>query len=552
MNNADQLSGEYAQNQQRAGLQLAGSPREHPAGPSAQLVATQIEYHYGHKPVLSNCSLVITPGQRWAVVGGNGRGKTTLIGLLAGELTPVAGSIRRIGTLGYVSQELVIESESATTVSDVVDAELAAARLAELELERSAERLASHPGNRDVQSAYSTALERAQLLEVWDADRRMEQALAGFGASFERARRLNELSTGQRHRLRLACVLGGTYDVVLLDEPTNHLDAEALRFLTASLRERTGASVVVSHDRALLRDVATNVCDVDPSRDNQPRIYGGGFDAFVNGRARELASWRADYEQQVAEGQRLESGLEQARSRLVSGWRPPKGTGKHTRATRAPALVRALHDRQREFAERAVDIPRPPLELRVKGPDDVHEGTLLTASHVRCDGRLDQDVSVALETGSRLVVTGPNGVGKSTLLRLLSGELEPSAGTVRTASGVRVGLLSQDSDGGEPVWTDAAVETVLELGLLHPEDTEKKLSELSVGQRRRVDLAAVFALRPHVLLLDEPTNHLSADLVADLINELNGLQTAVVVVSHDRQLLSRLSGWPRLSLTALG
>ncbi|MGY1744673.1 ABC-F family ATP-binding cassette domain-containing protein [Blastococcus sp. SYSU D00695] len=542
------------------------SPLTLPARARAQLTVDQVGVRRGGRTVLDGVSLAVTPGSRWGVVGENGRGKSTLLHVLAGTLVPDAGQVQRVGTLGVAEQEMV--GDDGATVSDAVELELGPARAALRALDAGVAALAE--GRPHAAEDYAAALDAVEALDAWDAERRVDVALAALGAVTDRSRRLATLSVGQRYRVRLACLLGAGHDFLLLDEPTNHLDAAGLAFLTDALRGSPGGVVVVSHDRALLTDVATAIVDLDPSRDGRPRVYGDGYQGYRAGRRVELARWAAEHEQQVAEAARLHQDLSAAQNRLVTGWRPDKGTGKHQRATRAPGLVRAVHRRQEELRRHEIDAPEPPLRFRAPELPGRPGATLVAAREVAVPGRLDRPVSVAVDSGTRLVVRGPNGAGKSTLLAVLAGQLPPTGGRVHRAPGVRVHLLRQQSPRAErrPVAEvfDAAVRgltaegdgaaegavALTALGLFRSADLRRAVRELSTGQQRRLDLAIALAARPHALLLDEPTNHLSIALVDELTAALQVTAAAVVVATHDRQMQQDLAGWPRLDLDGDG
>ncbi|MFF5721829.1 ABC-F family ATP-binding cassette domain-containing protein [Streptomyces buecherae] len=533
-----------------------------PARDRAQLTCADVHVARGGRTVLCHLDLQVSPGARWGVVGENGRGKSTLLHVLAGTLVPDAGTVHRVGTLALAEQQM--PAGDGRTVGDFIDAHLADARAAVRGLDAAAAALAA--GRPGAEAAYANALEAAQALDAWDADRRVDVALAGLGAVSDRARPLDTLSVGQRYRVRLACLLGADDDFLLLDEPTNHLDLAGLHFLTERLRAHAGGSVVVSHDRALLADVATHVLDLDPTRDGRPRVYGGGYDGYREGRVAERARWAAEYEQQQAEHVRLAQALSEARNRLSTGWRPDKGTGKHQRATRAGALARAVHRRQDDLDRHRVTTPEPPRHLALPELPARPGVVLLRADEVAVAGRLRRPVSLALESGDRLVVSGPNGAGKSTLLAVLAGELAPGAGRVHRPRGVRLHLLGQESPRATGERARALYEAhtarlvsagVLAagevvglgaLGLLGERDANRPVAELSTGQQRRLDLALALASRPHVLLLDEPTNHLSIALVDELTEALRATAAAVVLATHDRQLQRDVSSWPHLAL----
>lgn len=216
-------------------------------------------------------------GTRLGIVGENGRGKSTLLHVLSGALSPVRGEVLRMGSLGVSEQKIAVDAER--TVGGLIDVELAPVRAALAAVEETSAALAAgRPGADD---AYAQALELGVVLDAWEADRHVDVALSALGAVTDRPRPLAELSVGQRYRVRLACLLGAGHDFLLLDEPTNHLDSHGLEYLTEALRGSSAGVVLVSHDRRLLADVATKVLDLDPSSDGRPRLYGAGYAGYA-------------------------------------------------------------------------------------------------------------------------------------------------------------------------------------------------------------------------------------------------------------------------------
>ncbi|GAA4677867.1 ATP-binding cassette domain-containing protein [Nocardioides nanhaiensis] len=485
------------------------------------LRATDLAVSIAGNRVLSGVSLTLTPRSRTAIVGENGTGKSTLLRLLAGELEPDAGLVESTAHLGVVHQTLALDGDP--TVGSLVAHATARSRAAVADLDDAAAALGC--GQPGADERYGSALELATLLDAWDADRRVDLALEALGACQDRARPLRHLSVGQRYRVRLACALGGDDDLLLLDEPTNHLDAAGLDFLTQHLRRRPGGYAVVSHDRAFLRDVADDFVDLDPTADGRSRTYGGGYDAWQRGRDAELQRWRQEHTAQTDEAARLGQAVEQARSRLSTGWRPDKGTDKHGRQSRAPGVVQHLRRQEQRLAEHRVVAPPPPPAFSWPEPAPRPGVPLLRADDVSLPGRLDPPRSLLLHGGDRLLVTGPNGAGKSTLLEILGGRLAPGTGTVRVLSGARVGTLPQETD-----------------------DADGVSRRRSPGESRRRALQRLLHDRPDVLVLDEPSNHLSAWLVDQLTAAVRRTPAAVVLATHDRQLLHDLQDWPALHL----
>lgn len=535
-----------------------------PARHRAQVSVSDVSVMRGTTPVLSHVDLTITATSRVAIVGENGRGKSTLLHVLSGALTPDSGRVQRLGTLGIAEQEMPTGDDR--TVGEAV-AEAIAQPLAALEaLDAAAVSLSA--GVAGAEERYATALEHAEVLDAWDAERRVQIALEALDAETEPARRLDDLSVGQRYRVRLACLLGADDDFLLLDEPTNHLDRSGLEFLTAQLRSRAGGVVVVTHDRALLSDVAETIVDLDPTPDNRVRVYGNGYAGYREGRRAERERWEQEFERQQTELARLQDSLSSAQNRLVSGWRPEKGTNKHGRATRAGGLVQSVHRRQEQLEAHAVTVPEPPQVFRFPDLATRTGAALLSADDVTVAGRLTRPVTFLLSHRGRLVVTGPNGAGKSTLLSVVAGDLPVDTGSVRRPQNVRLAFLRQETalpldrraSDVYATHVDALVSAgtvqpseavgLSTLGLLRARESGKRIGELSMGQQRRLDLALVLASKPHVLLLDEPTNHLSIALVDELTDALNATQAAVIVSTHDRQLLRDVNDWPSLQLAA--
>lgn len=541
------------------------------------LVADGVTFAYPGRPVLDRVTVVAGAGQRIGVVGENGAGKSTLLQVLAGVLVPQAGEVRRAGSLAVVTQEL--EVGPGATVGTLVDEALLAVREASAALERT---IASFDHAVGDLSALTEALARVEQLAGWDADRRMDEALTRFGAPRDPARRLAEMSVGERYRVRLACRVAQRADVLLLDEPTNHLDETGIEYLTAQLGGWPGVVVIVTHDRQLLDDVMTAILDLDPSIDGRPVLYGASsYSTYRFAKDQALRRWRQRYAAEQQRREHLLHRLDASYEGLSDGWRPPKGSQPHRRATHARLHVKAADRLVERLEAHAVEVPTPPLALAF--PDlpalptrpvgALSGGPLLEVRAPLVPGRLDlAGVRVSLPPCGRLLVTGPNGSGKSTLLSALAGTTPLARGSITLAPGVRLGILAQDDHpssagpsagfSGFDAYARAALDLLADgaldpdrlvpvafLGLLTEDDLDRPLAELSVGQRRRFELACALLAAPHVLILDEPTNHLSIALVDELTAALRATSAAVVVATHDRRMRADLADWPELTLT---
>lgn len=523
------------------------------------LRADGISVHYGERRVLSDVSLTVPPGARIGLIGENGVGKSTLLRVLAGAETPDSGVLSRPRRVGFLWQEVRFRPED--TLAALMEDALAEVRAIERELEAASHALASD--DPAAAARYDEALSAAERAEVWTAESRRDALLDGLGVGdIPLARRLSEVSGGQRSRFALAALLLGRPDALLLDEPTNHLDDAAAAFLETQLLGWHGPVLFASHDRAFLDSAATGLLDLDPTRSGTT-VFGGGYSAYLAEKAAERARWEKQYADEQAELAALKHAVDvTARSIAWSG--KVRDNDKFVKSYKGNTLDRQISRRIRNADGRLdeltnVQVRKPPKPLTFTGiPTGFQSlgedaGSLLQADDLHVPGRLTLG-RFAVEAESRVLVTGPNGAGKSTLLSVLAGRIVPLAGTVHRRRGLRVELLEQDVRFADPTQTPrriyelalgerrAEAVPLSGLGLIAPRDLDREVGLLSVGQQRRLALALIMARPPHVFLLDEPTNHLSLGLATELEEALGGYPGAVVVASHDRWLRERWSG----------
>ncbi|MFE4415821.1 TlrC/CarA/OleB/SrmB family ABC-F type ribosomal protection protein [Streptomyces sp. NPDC056821] len=524
--------------------------------PTSQLSLQNVTRRYDDQVVLDDVSLSIKPGERAGIIGDNGAGKSTLLRLIAGhdrsdngELTVVAP-----GGLGYLAPP---EAD----VQDAVDVALSELRDLEARMRHAEAGLKGLAGAELTAAldAYADLVARYEARAGYEADARVDIALHGLGLpGLARKRPLGTLSGGERSRLALAATLASQPELLLLDEPTNDLDDQAVGWLEAHLRAHRGTVLAVTHDRVFLERVTTTILEVGEGKVTR---YGDGYDGYLAAKAaerrrrlQEYADWRTE----LARNQKL-AATNVARLDAIPRKLPFAVFGHggfRTRGRGHGAMVRIRNAKER--VERLTDNPvAPPPEplvfaARMTTADGRTSQAAAELTGIRVEARL-QVPSLRIDGEERLLVTGPNGAGKTTLLRVLAGELQPDEGTVRTRG--RVGHLRQE----ETPWpTDLTVpqafaygrggdldehtDHLLSLGLFSPVDLRLKVSELSYGQRRRIELARLVSEPVDLLLLDEPTNHLSPALVEELEGALACYRGAVVVVTHDRRMRSRFTG----------
>ncbi|MFD6967612.1 ATP-binding cassette domain-containing protein [Streptomyces sp. NPDC059949] len=524
---------------------------------STQIVLSEVTKCYDARVVLDRVSCTVRPGERVGVVGDNGSGKSTLLRLLAGRERPDRGevAVSAPGGLGHLAQTL--DLPPGARVGDAIDLALADLRALERRI-RTAESLLHRAGPEEL-AAYGDLLAAYEARDGREAERRVATTLRRLGerAGLDPDRRLATLSGGQRSRLALAAALAAEPELLLLDEPTNDLDDEAVAWLEERLCAHRGTVVAVTHDRLFLDRVTRAILEVDQDR-RTVRRYGNGYAGFRTARAAERARWEREYEEwreEVRSAERLADtniGRFAAIPRkLPRGFSGAGAFRARSRTHGAASRVRTARERLHRLTENPV--PPPPRPLRFTGrftTGSTEGATEATAGVVELagaalPGRLEP-LSLSLAPGERLLVTGPNGTGKSTLLQLLAGEVEPAQGRVRTPP--HVGLLRQDDRWARELRSAVQMfgqeyaDQVAAYGLLAPHDLTRPVRALSAGQRRKLELARLVTRPLDLLLLDEPTNHLAPAVVEELEAALAHFGGTLVLVTHDRRLRAAFRG----------
>jgi macrolide transport system ATP-binding/permease protein len=523
----------------------------------AQLTLVDITKRYADHLVLDRVTFTVKPGEKIGVVGDNGSGKSTLLRLLAAVEEPDNGdlTVASPGGIGYLPQQLDLPEQD--TVADAID--LALADLRDLEQAmREAERQIAD-GNEPAGEAYADLMAHFEAREGWEADVRVDRALAALGLpDLDRDRPLGTLSGGERSRLMLAATLASRPALLLLDEPSNDLDDNAVTWLEAQLRDWKGTVVAVTHDRAFLEAITTTMLEV---ADRKARRYGNGYAGYLTAKETERRQAQAAYEQWHAEVERQEGIVDHNAGRMAAIPRKLPMANMSTGAFRARNRDHGAGSRIRVAKQmlerlRADPAPQPPEPMRFEATVATTEAATatpaLTLKGIRVGDRLKVD-ELTIAPGERILITGPNGAGKTTLMRVLAGELEPDEGEVeRTGAIGHLRQLAGPGSGRQSVlraFAESRIGTLEEhaealdrLGLFAHDQFGTPVAALSVGQRRRLELARLVTRPVDVLLLDEPTNHLSPILAEQLQEALVDYRGTVILVSHDRRLRASFQG----------
>ena len=539
-----------------------------PTDSALHLRVDGLSFAYPDRRVLTDVSLVVPAGRPTGLLGENGSGKSTLLRILAGHLLPDTGTFTVPGPVGVLHQELPF-ARSATLAEVLADA-LERSRRLEQELITAGEALAedlepaAHAAHR-----YDALLAEATLADVWNAERRAAEVMDGLGlGQIAPDNEIGRISGGQRERLALAHLLIARPTSWLLDEPTNHLDDAAAAFLADAVAAHPGPVLIASHDRAFLDDATAAQLDLDPAESPAATApggltaYTGGFSDYLLARFEARDRWEHRFRTEQEELKVLRQAVKDSETVGHPGAAPRtevRMAKKFYSDRNATVVSRRLRESRARLAQlEESQVRRPPAELHLthlpQPPSRGGSGAVqLAVSGAAVTGRL-APTSFSLAAGQRLLVTGPNGSGKSTLLDLVTGALDPTAGTVDRPRGLRIGHLGQDDVPipgrtvgrhlREAAGLDPADEdTVPELfGLVHPRDLSRPLELLSRGQLRRVMLAAVLLDPPQLLVLDEPTNHLALVTATRLEAALEEWDGTVLIASHDRWLRSRWQG----------
>ena len=491
----------------------------------------------GEKVILDDVTLSFLPGAKIGVVGPNGAGKSTLLRVMAGLQAPSNGDARPAPdiSVGLLPQEPVLD-ETKTVLGNVrdgvADTEALLARYTEVTT-----RLADDYSD-ELMAEMGSLQEQLDHRNAWDLDARLEQAMDALRCPPPEAE-VQGLSGGERRRIALCRLLLERPDLLLLDEPTNHLDAESVQWLEQHLEDYPGTVVAVTHDRYFLDNVAQWILELDRGH---AYPYQGNYTTYLDTKAARL---QVEGRKDAKQLRRLQKELEWVRS------------GAKARQAKSAARLR----RYEEMAASAAKTRRLDFD-EIQIPPGPRLGSLvIEAEHLSKafgDRELFHDLSFSLPRNGIVGIIGPNGVGKTTLFQMLTGNEEPDAGTIRIGDTVRIAYVDQNRANIDPdrtAWEVASGgQDVLHIGSVEVPsraylaafgfkgaDQQKPARLFSGGERNRLNLALTLKQGGNVLLLDEPTNDLDTETLASLENAIADFPGCVVVTAHDRWFLDRVA-----------
>lgn len=510
------------------------------------LQANDITKLYGVTTVLSGINLQILERDRIGLVGVNGAGKSTLLQILADEMSYDGGQIFKAKetTIGYLAQNSGLQSH--LTIWEEMLAVFAPLTEAEKEL-RLMEQQIADPSLASDARAYQELLDRYAIKSDWFKDNggyeietRIRSVLHGMGfGTFPPDTAISSLSGGQKTRLALARILLQAPDLLMLDEPTNHLDIETLTWLEDYLRNYSGALLVVSHDRYFLDRLVTTIVEIER---HQSRRYTGNYSRYIDLKAAEYESQMKMYEKQQDEIARMEDFIQK---NIVRASTTKRAQSRRKALEKMEVMDRPLGDlKKASFA----------FEADIMSGKDVLQVDRLAFAFEDKNASLFQNVSFYLKRGETVALIGPNGIGKSTLLKMLTGDLKPTEGSIMWGTKVKIGYYDQEQThlnlkntvleevwGAFPHIEEARIRSVLGNFLFSGDDVLKKISALSGGEKARIALAKLMLQKANVLILDEPTNHLDLFSKEVLESALLDYDGTLLFISHDRYFLNKMA-----------
>ncbi len=492
---------------------------------------------FGAKPLFENVSVKFGNGNRYGLIGANGCGKSTFVKVLGGDLEPTSGNVmidsgERVGKL----RQDQFAFEDFTVVDTVI---MGHAKLWHVKMERDRIYSLAEMSEEDGMKVAELETQFAEL-DGYTAEARAGELLIGIGIPIElHSGLMSAVAPGWKLRVLLAQALFADPDILLLDEPTNNLDINTIRWLEGVLNERKSTMVIVSHDRHFLNSVCTHMADVDYG---EIRVYPGNYDDYMiaSTQVRErLLSDNAKKKTQIAELQTFVSRF----------------SANASKARQATSRARQI---EKIKLEDVIPTSRVSPFIRFDQEKKLYRQALEAENLSKGYGAtpLFKKLKLTIEVAERVAVIGPNGIGKSTLLRTLVGDLKPDSGRVKMSESASIGYFAQDhaadfaddmnlfdwmSQWAKPSDNEQSIRAVLGRMLFSRDESAKSVTVLSGGEQARMLFGKLTVLQPNILVLDEPTNHLDMESIEALNLALDNYPGTLIFVSHDREFVSSLA-----------
>ena len=504
---------------------------------SLVLSTNNITMQFGSKPLFENISVKFGNGNRYGLIGANGSGKSTFMKILGGDLIPTSGNValdphERLGKL----RQDQFAFEEYTVLDTVI---MGHTELWQIKQER--DRIYGLPEMSE-EDGFKVADLETQYAEMdgYSAEARAGELLLGVGIPIEQHYGLmSEIAPGWKLRVLLAQALFSNPDILLLDEPTNNLDIDTIRWLEDTLNERESTMIIISHDRHFLNMVCTHMADMDYG---ELRIYPGNYDDYMTASTQARERLLADNAKKKAQISELQS--------FVSRFSANASKSKQ-------ATSRARQIEKIKLEEVKASSRQNPF-IRFEQDKKLFRNALVVENLTKGfdNGPLFKNLNLMVEVGEKVAILGTNGIGKTTLLKTLMGELTPEQGDIKWSENANIGYYAQDheyefeqdltvfdwmSQWKQPTDDEQAVRSILGRLLFSQDDIKKQVKVLSGGEKGRMLFGKLMMQRPNIIVMDEPTNHLDMESIESLNMALELYQGTLFFVSHDREFVSSLA-----------
>ena len=493
----------------------------------------EISLDFGELKILSDAEFAIESGERVCLIGRNGAGKSTTLKLITGEIEPDRGEIVRSDHLVVSQLSQALPDAMDTVVRDVVRSGLKETEALLKEYEQQSQLELDRDGLRELEALHA----RIDTHDGWHLEQRVDETITDLNLPADK--KMSELSGGWRRRVALATAIVQKPDLLLLDEPTNHLDIATIRWLEDRLYAWPGAVLFITHDRAFLQKLATRILEIDRTK---------------------LTSWPGDYDNYLIRKEKVLEDEDVANAKFDKKLAAEEvwiRQGIKARRTRNEGRARALVKMREERAQRIGKGDQARIHIEEADQSGKKVIRARNVSYSYGDESVIKDFSIKIMRGDRIGLIGNNGVGKTTLLRLLLGELEPQSGTLKLGTNLEIGYFDQlrqaldlektvaynVGEGRDYIklnGKDRHIVGYLRGFLFSPKRAMTPVKALSGGERNRVILAKLFTRPANLLILDEPTNDLDVETLEVLENQLTEYTGTLIVVSHDREFLDNV------------
>ncbi|WP_081301123.1 ABC-F family ATPase [Gilliamella sp. wkB178] len=501
------------------------------------LTTNNITMQFGSKPLFENISVKFGNGNRYGLIGANGSGKSTFMKIIGGDLVPTSGNVsldphERLGKLRQ--DQFAFEQYS---VLDTVI--MGHTQLWQIKQERDRIYALAEMSEEDGFKVADLETQYAEM-DGYSAEARAGELLLGVGIPTEQHYGLmSEIAPGWKLRVLLAQALFSNPDILLLDEPTNNLDIDTIRWLENTLNERESTMIIISHDRHFLNMVCTHMADMDYG---ELRIYPGNYDDYMTASTQARERLLADNAKKKAQISELQS--------FVSRFSANASKSKQ-------ATSRARQIEKIKLEEVKASSRQNPF-IRFEQDKKLFRNALVVENLTKGfdNGPLFNDLNLMVEVGEKVAILGTNGIGKTTLLKTLMGELTPEQGDIKWSENANIGYYAQDheyefaedlsvfdwmSQWKQPTDDEQSVRSILGRLLFSQDDIKKQVKVLSGGEKGRMLFGKLMMQRPNIIVMDEPTNHLDMESIESLNTALELYQGTLFFVSHDREFVSSLA-----------